>query len=437
MTPPNILYIHSHDSGRYVQPYGNDIPTPNMQRLAEAGVIFRQAFTPSPTCSPSRACLLTGQYAHNNGMLGLAHRGFRLNDYGHHIIHTLKQAGYTTALAGIQHIANSFEEPWKVIGYDIQLGEPSPRDAGPNLPDNNAETAAVDFLTNHPPQPFFLSVGFKETHRQFPALPDGENAHYIQPPALLPDTPEVREDMARFRLSARHLDQKMGQVIDTLERSDLSKHTLVICTTDHGIPFPRMKGTLTAAGTGVKLILRGLGGFSGGKVLDSLVSQIDIFPILCDILGIPAPDWLQGVSLMPLIRGETDEVRQEIFGEINFHAAYEPVRSVRTRRWSYIRRFDNRPYPILPNCDNSPGKQLWIESGWQGIAPDMEALYDLYFDPNEVYNLVGAPRSATVLQEMRARLEAWMQGTDDPLLQGPIPAPPGAVLEYPNALSPT
>ena len=101
MQRPNILYIHSHDTGRYVQPYGYAVPTPNIQRLAEEGVLFRQAFCASPTCSPSRACLLTGQYAHNNGMLGLAHRGFSLNDYSHHLLHTLRRVGYVSALAGV------------------------------------------------------------------------------------------------------------------------------------------------------------------------------------------------------------------------------------------------------------------------------------------------------------------------------------------------
>src|SRR5512135_3826978 len=77
---PNILYVHSHDTGRYVQPYGHAISTPHLQRLAEGGVLFRKAFCAAPTCSPSRASLLTGQHAHNSGMLGLAHRGFSLND---------------------------------------------------------------------------------------------------------------------------------------------------------------------------------------------------------------------------------------------------------------------------------------------------------------------------------------------------------------------
>jgi len=89
MTRRNILYIHSHDTGRYISPFGHDVPTPNIQRLAEQGILFRQNHCAAPTCSPSRAALLTGQYAHASGMLGLAHRGFALNDYRQHIIHTL------------------------------------------------------------------------------------------------------------------------------------------------------------------------------------------------------------------------------------------------------------------------------------------------------------------------------------------------------------
>src|SRR5579884_4565312 len=113
-TRPNILYIHSHDTGRYIEPYGFDVATPNLQKLAGEGVLFRQAFDAAPTCSPSRASLLTGHCPHNNGMLGLAHRGFALNDYKEHILHTLRPHGYRSTLIGVQHVA---KDP-AVIGYD-------------------------------------------------------------------------------------------------------------------------------------------------------------------------------------------------------------------------------------------------------------------------------------------------------------------------------
>src|SRR3954453_20221149 len=111
---PNILYIHSHDTGRYIQPYGKAVATPNLQRLAEEGGLFRNAHDANPTCSPARACLLTGQPGHSNGMLGLAHRGFSMLDYKRHILHQLKAQGYHAELAGLQHIAR---DP-TIIGYD-------------------------------------------------------------------------------------------------------------------------------------------------------------------------------------------------------------------------------------------------------------------------------------------------------------------------------
>jgi N-sulfoglucosamine sulfohydrolase len=426
MTKPNILYIHTHDIGRYVQPYGYAVPTPHIQKLAEEGVLFRQAFCANPTCSASRAALLTGMYPHNNGMTGLAHRGWSLNDYSQHIVHTLRRAGDTTVLSGVQHVASHTQvEAWQTIGYDRCIGNAF-----------EAHTRAVEFLESAPEQPFFLSVGFSDTHREYEPLNGIDDPRYCRPPDPLPDTPETREDMACFKASARTLDAKMGEVFDALERTGLAENTLVICTTDHGIAFPRMKCTLTEGGIGVMLIMRGAGGFVGGRVIDSLVSHIDIFPTLCDLLDIEPPDWLQGVSLMPLIRGDVDAVRDEIFAEVNYHAAYEPLRCIRTSRWSYIRRFDGRTRPVLPNCDDGLSKTLWMDAGWAGIPPDEEALYNLIFDPHEAHNLVGNPRVAGVLADLRARLDTWMHDTDDPLLHGPVPAPEGAVVNNVDGISP-
>ena len=115
--PCNVLYLHSHDTGRYVQPYGHAIPTPNIQWLADQGVMFRNAFCAAPSCSGSRAALLTGEYCHTNGMMGLAHRGFSLYDYDHQLVRTLSAAGYHTELIGEQHIS---ADP-NMLGYDICL----------------------------------------------------------------------------------------------------------------------------------------------------------------------------------------------------------------------------------------------------------------------------------------------------------------------------
>src|SRR5262245_11104608 len=155
--PLNILYLHSHDSGRYLSPYGYPVPTPNLRKLAADGVVFRRAFSAAPTCSPSRAALLTGQCPHQNGMLGLAHRGFSMTDYRRHIVHTLRGAGYQSVLAGLQHVADKPER----IGYDELLKPRSTRAA-------DVAPQAVAFLDRRPTGPFFLDVGFFETHREYP-----------------------------------------------------------------------------------------------------------------------------------------------------------------------------------------------------------------------------------------------------------------------------
>jgi N-sulfoglucosamine sulfohydrolase len=423
---PNILYIHSHDTGRYIQPYGYGIPTPHIQRLAQEGILFRKAFSAAPTCSPSRASLLTGQHPHSNGMLGLAHRGFSLYDATHHLPYTLhKEAGYYTALVGEEHTARDFS----TLGYDFiaPVKEFSAKTIAP---------VAISILRDGLPQPFFLSVGFSETHREFAPPTSSQEENYTLPPAPLPDTPEIRRDMAQFKASAALLDQGIGDVLAALDEAGLAEQTLVICTTDHGIPFPLMKGSLTDHGIGVMLIMRGPGGFTGGKVCDALVSQIDIFPTLCDLLAVNPPSWLQGRSILPLIHGETDAIHDAIFAEVTYHAAYEPVRAVRTERWKYIRRFDQYDGQVLPNCDDGLSKDVLLEAGWQEKTRPVEQLYDLLFDPNEACNLAEQASYRLILQKMRDKLNGWMRETNDPLLEGPVPAPLGAVLNSPEQASP-
>jgi len=423
---PNILYLHSHDTSRYIQPYGFAVSTPNLQALAEQGILFRKAFTMNPTCSASRAAMLTGQSPHSSGMIGLAHRGFSLKDYSQHLVHTLRTAGYRSTLIGVQHVA---KDP-AIIGYDEVA---APKTGG----SEHVASAAVEWLKAKPQEPFFLSVGFGHTHRAYPAPGPGDDPRYTAPPLPLPDTPEVRRDMASYHSSVRMLDWVMGRVLGGLEAAGLADNTLVVCTTDHGIAFPYMKCNLTDHGCGVMLMMRGPGGFTGGKVVDGLVSQVDLFPTLCDVLDIERPGWLQGTSFMPLVRGEAEEVNEAVFMEVTYHAAYEPMRAVRTQRYKYIRRFGGRGKPVLPNCDDSPSKTLWVDHGWAERPLADEELYDLIFDPHEAHNLAGDRSVAGVLDQMRARLDKWMKQTDDPLLAGePVPAPSGAVYNDPDDYSP-
>jgi len=420
---PNILYIHSHDTGRYVQPYGYQVPTPNIQLLADQGVLFRKAFCAAPTCSGSRASLLTGQYCHNNGMLGLAHRGWSLNDYGEHLIHPLHEAGYHSVLIGEQHIS---KDP-AVIGYHDVIEVDS------HHVDEVAPTT-IETLRSAP-QPFFLSVGFFETHRDYAVPTSVRDTLYSLPPANLPDTARTREDMAAFKASARSLDQGIGAVLNGLHHYGLTESTLIICTTDHGLAFPGAKATLTDRGIGVLQVMRGPGGFTGGKVIDAMVSHLDIYPTICDVVGIEHPSFLQGASMMPLVRREAERIHDEIYAEVTFHAAPEAKRAVRTERWKYIRRFDDYEHPVLSNCDDSLSKDVLLENGWGDEIVPQEQLFDLVFDPNEIRNVASDEANSAVLAELRGRLEAWMRDTDDPLLDGPVAPPPGAILNEQHQVS--
>jgi len=408
----NILYIHSHDTGRCIQPYGHPVPTPHLQALAQDGILFRQNFCINPTCSPSRASLLTGEYPHQNGMTGLAHRGHALNDYSRHLAQFLKRNGYRTALAGVQHEAADPES----IGYEQIL--------------DDAEDAAVAYLRDAPEAPFFLSVGFNATHRGFAKAGPAEDPRYTAPPVGLPDSAEVREDMARFKASARILDEKMGVIFQALSEAGLQDNTLVICTTDHGIAFPRMKCNLTDAGIGTMLIIRGPGGFEGGRVCDAMTTHMDLYPTICELAGLPPPEWLQGRSFLPWLRGDENKIHDAVFTQMNYHGSYEPMRAVRTLRYKYIKRGSDRRQPVGPNCDAGPSKDYWMRHGWRLEQYDGEELYDLVFDPTEQRNLIHHPEKQEILQEMRRRLHHWQQETRDPLLlEGFVAPPQGCIMD--------
>ncbi len=414
MSLPNIIYLHSHDTGRYISPYGFKMPTPHMQQFAEEGVVFRQTFNAAPTCSPSRAALLTGSSPHSCGQLGLTNRGFNIQDPHKHLCHTLKQAGYHTALFGVSHLHKNVD----LLGYDQRdLFEVEKR---------RTTDASVDkviaFLEQDHPDPFFASIGFFETHRVFPD-PDPEILKAgTAPPAPLPDTPGTRRDMAAYATMARNLDDHYGRILQALAEQGLAESTLVIITTDHGLAFPLMKCNLTDHGMGVLLMLRGPG-FRGGREVNGLVSQIDLYPTLCDYLEIPRPDWLEGQSLLPLVDGSQNEVNEEIFSEVTYHAAHEPKRAVRTPRYKYIRRYDKEDTPPMANIDSSESKDVMLAFGLRERQVEKVQLYDLIWDPHEMHNLASDPDHRETLSDMSARLDAWMVRTNDPLLQGDVPAP--------------
>lgn len=425
----NILYMHTHDSGRYLMPYGHLVPTPNLMEFAKESTLFRHCYCAGPTCSPSRAAMLTGAYPHVNGMMGLAQRGFGLNDYSRHMASYLSRQGYETVLSGIQHEGECGAQ----LGYDKVLIESE--DRGQYLPDPEGfdlESAALtaEYIKSRASRDgnFFLSFGMINTHRDFPADRKGIRQEYITPPAVLYDTKENREDMAGYIASASIADRCVGIVLDAVKEAGLEEDTVIFFTTDHGIAFPRMKCNLYDTGTGVALIMKYPGNQTAGTAIDSLVSHVDIFPTLCELCGIEKPDWLQGVAFTGLLTGEKTKVRDEVFSEVNYHASYEPMRSIRTERYKLIRRYDYHNKVVPSNIDNGRSKRFLTDAGWLNRPTEREMLFDLYLDPMERENLVNHPEYQDVYCDLSHRLYNWMEETEDPLIHviHRLPKPGGA-----------
>lgn len=434
----NILYIHSHDTGRYIEPYGHAIPTPNLMKLAKEGTIFRNAYCAGPTCSPSRAGMLTGMAAHSCGMLGLAHRGFALNDTEQHLANFLAAQGYETVLCGTQHEISYSEI--KKLGYQkiYQDDEKRTGNEGDWYARKDIANAgfAANYIRNTCGKPFFLSFGMSNTHRDFPEIDETVNPNYVIPPFPMLDHRKNREDMAAYITSAKIMDRCVGTVLDALRESGLEDDTLVFFTTDHGIAFPHMKCNLYDTGIGISLIMKFPGGLKKGEAVDALISQIDIFPTICDLLEIKKPHWLQGKSFLPVLKNQQEKIRDEIFSEVTFHAAYEPMRCVRTERYKLIRFYDEHEKFVPANMDDGLSKDFLFEHGYLDRRRSHDMLFDLYFDPVERENKVGDIKYAEVFKDLSLRLENWMRETGDPLLLGNVPKPGDAKINSLESLSP-
>jgi len=418
---PNILIIICHDLGQQLGSYGDpSLRTSNLDRLAEEGVRFENHFCTTPLCSPSRGSIITGRYPHTNGLIGLAHRGFDLNEGEMTVAHLLKAQGYETHLFGLEHEAR---EPDIVkLGYEFIHRERPFKCA-------NVTPILVEFLKARAAKegrPFFAMTGYSEVHRRFDQeeyTPDDPKEVFIPP--YLPDTPEVRLDIAQFHGLIHAVDSCVAEILGTLEEEGLAQNTWVIFTTDHGIAFPRAKSTLYDPGIKTALIMRWPKGFVGGKVYRELMSNVDLLPTILEAIGAPIRENIEGKSFLALLRGQEYQPREEIFAEKTYHDIYDPIRAIRTKRFKYIRSFEKMPDLPLPSDIRKSLSARSIPQAFKGERAPVE-LYHLEADPNEMNNLAGKDEYAEIEKELSARLTKWLEETEDPILKGPIPAPPGA-----------
>ena len=411
-------------------PGGTSSPTATRSR--------RRTSSGSPTrgcCSARRSArrrraraaaprLLTGEYSAHQRDAGPGPPRLRLADYDHHLVHTLRDAGYSSALIGEQHLSRD-----PACSATTTSSRSTPRTSTTSRPPRPRS------LRERRREPFFLSVGFFETHREYFEPTSVRDALYSLPPANLPDTPETRRDMAAYKASARSLDQGVGAVLNALDEHDLADDTLVILTTDHGLAFPGAKATLTDRGHRRAADHARPGRLPRRPGLRR--ARLPDRPLPDDLRARrdrAARTGLQGRSLLPLLRREVDEINDAVFAEITFHAAYEPQRAVRTKRYKYIRRFDDRPRGPGARRTSTTARARTCCSRRAGRARRCRARSSTTSSStrSEAHNLAADPAHARVLAELRERLERWMQETDDPLLDGAVPAPPGARAQPPR-----
>jgi arylsulfatase A-like enzyme len=413
-TRPNVILMTVHDLGTRLGCYGfESVPSPNLDGFAAEGVRFERNFATATFCSPSRGAIITGKYPHVNGLMGLVNLGWNWAPSNTTLAKALGDAGYETFLLGYQHEAA--EERIDDLGFQHVADRSIKR--VPAVPELVEKFLAERGRSND--RPFYARVGFFEVHRPFdPYTP--EDAEQVTLPDYIPDTPGAREDFAQYDGAIRHLDGGVGRILRALDDAGLSDDTIVVFTTDHGSPVIRAKGTVYDAGINTTLLMRWPGGFRGGRVVDEMISNVDLFPTLLEAAGTDVPQDIQGRSFLPLLQGRAYEPREFVFAQKGT-VEYDVRRCIRTERFKYIRNYLPGPDLVLPDCETSLTRRD-MGNAHLGPRPEVE-LYDLEADPLERTSLAGRPEFAEVEEDLARRLLAIQQETADPILKGLIPRP--------------
>ncbi|MFQ5809344.1 MAG: sulfatase, partial [Armatimonadota bacterium] len=342
----NVLLFTADDLGPdAVGPgcLGGKVPdlTPNLDRFASQSLRFRNAHVTVAICQPSRGCLATGRYGHNSGVYGF----FQTERDIPTVMETLSDAGYLTGVLGkVRHSTPKASYEWDYVQDQPDLG------AG-RSPTRYYECCTEFFnQCKEGQRPFYFMVNSHDPHRPFQA-PDGRllrgaelpsrmhEPDEIHVPGYLPDLPLVREELSHYYNSARRLDDTFGRVMQALRESGLESNTLVMFLSDNGIAVPFSKCNCYLASTHTPWIVHWPGVVRPGGVDDEhFISGIDFFPTVLEAIGLPVPAGLDGRSFLPLLRGGSQDGRQDVFTQIDYKAggAAVPMRCIQDKQYGYI-----------------------------------------------------------------------------------------------------
>ncbi len=468
---PNILFVITDDqSFEHVGCYGDQaVRTPAIDRLAGEGVRFTNAYCAAPSCSPSRAGILTGQDIYRLEEGGIL-TGFIRNKFQVFPL-LLEEAGYFIGNTGKPYWPRTPDVP---DTYALPIGKVYAKNrleppAGISRHDYAANFE--QFLDEVPAGiPFFFWVGIGEPHLPHPqglGAATGIDASKIRIPSFYPEVPEIRSALSDYLAEIEWADRMLGKMIRSLEVRGWLENTVVVFTSDNGMPFPRAKATLYDFGVRMPLIVQWPQQIKAGRVVDDPVNLIDLAPTFLELAGIEVPRQMTGRSLTNLLAseksGRLDKNREFVVTAFEKHTLCRegnlgfPRRALHTEEWTYIRNYEPDRWP-------AGGPNVLIE-GWgiygdidpSGIKayftdhreePDFTSLFELSFgkvpkeelynkieDPDMIHNLASDTAYQNVIQKLRRDLENYLRATHDPRMQGKSPwdrynldDPPGHVI---------
>jgi N-sulfoglucosamine sulfohydrolase len=423
---PNILFAISDDQSYWHTSAAGykAVSTPHFDRIAAAGVRFTHSFCSSPSCTPSRGAILTGQHfwrLEEGGNLWSS-LPLKFSSYAD----TLEAAGYHVGLLG---------KGWGP--GDLKAAGRTRNPAGPNYKD-----FATFFASRPADKPFCFWFGSTDPHRPYDegfGRKSGIKLQDIEVPPWLPATAQVREDMADYLAEIQRFDTDVGAILSILEKAGELENTLVVLTSDNGMPFPRAKTNLYDSGTRMPLAISWPASIPGGRVIDDFVSHTDFAPTFLEAAGLTVPASMTGRSLLPLLKskaqGEVEKDRDRVFTGRERHTQMRagsvgyPMRAVRTRDFLYIRNYEPDRWPSgdpphFGDIDNGPSKEFVVthnDGAEYGKFYQLacakrpaEELYDLKQDPAQQLNVASDARYVSEKGRLAKMLQDYLTRTGDP-----------------------
>lgn len=442
---PNFLFIIFDDmSWNTAGAYGCQwVNTPNIDRVAREGVRFEHAFTSNPKCSPCRASILTGRNTWQLEELSV-----------HNSIFPKKWAVFPDLLEASGYDVGLTGKGWGPGDYEGQGWTRNP--AGPSWDRHTLTPAASgiskdDYAKNFetfldqrkdPQAPFSFWMGFKEPHRAYElhsGVRLGKDLAHIAVPPYLPDIRIVRSDLADYAVEVESADKHIGRALELLEQRGILDNTLVIVTSDHGMPFPYVKGQIHEDGFRLPLVARWGKAVKPGRVVKDFINVRDIMPTLLELAGLEKHPQITGASFVPLLTSDrsgwlTEDRNVMLVGKERHDLGRPnrwgyPVRAIRTTDYLYVHNYHPERWPAcnpetnFGNCDDGPTKDaIKLLGGYYfdlslGFRP-AEELYRLKDDPHGVRNLANDLAYVQTLTELRARMLAMLTAEGDPRALG-------------------